>query len=332
MEERTQRLSWRCRAEDAAKRQAEEANVSKTPLRRGGEPRPAAAAERRAAVRVGTGAQRRRGRRVTEIAEHIDSSLRAAEELLDGMLDIARLDSGAMRPDLDVSDCGDCSRTSSGSTPRSLHVAALRLRVVTQRGAGSPATACCCGASCRTTWPTHCATRGAAGCSSVAAARASDADAPRQRHRARHSRAPPRGHLRGVHAARAAVAMGREGTRTRALDLRPHRAAAGARAGVAVTTGPRLDVRGGVPRTSGRAHADGRGARRRRRAARWPGRALRRQRPDDPAGDGGIAGALGRAGGAGGDARRGAVRVCPRRHRRRARRLSASTTARTGSR
>lgn len=38
------------------------------------------------------------------LAERVDASLRAAEELLDGLLDVSRLDAGALRPDLTVLD------------------------------------------------------------------------------------------------------------------------------------------------------------------------------------------------------------------------------------
>lgn len=38
------------------------------------------------------------------LAERVDTSLRAAEELLDGLLDVSRLDAGALRPDVVVFD------------------------------------------------------------------------------------------------------------------------------------------------------------------------------------------------------------------------------------
>ncbi|KAA0890030.1 PAS domain-containing hybrid sensor histidine kinase/response regulator [Pusillimonas sp. ANT_WB101] len=38
------------------------------------------------------------------LAERVDTSLRAAEELLDGLLDVSRLDAGALRPDVTVFD------------------------------------------------------------------------------------------------------------------------------------------------------------------------------------------------------------------------------------
>lgn len=41
------------------------------------------------------------------LAERIDTSLRSAEELLDGLLDISRLDAGALRPELTVFDAAE---------------------------------------------------------------------------------------------------------------------------------------------------------------------------------------------------------------------------------
>src|SRR5699024_5352954 len=40
------------------------------------------------------------------LAERVDSSLRAAEELLDGLLDVSRLDAGALRPEWSTFDAG----------------------------------------------------------------------------------------------------------------------------------------------------------------------------------------------------------------------------------
>lgn len=44
------------------------------------------------------------------LAERIDTSLRAAEELLDGLLDVSRLDAGALQPEISVFDGGDLLR------------------------------------------------------------------------------------------------------------------------------------------------------------------------------------------------------------------------------
>jgi PAS domain S-box-containing protein len=100
VEERTHALQLALQAEAAAKRQAEEANVGKT--------RFVAAASHdllqplNAARLFASALEAQAGEDggLREIAAHIDSSLRAAEELLDGLLDIARLDSGAMRPEI----------------------------------------------------------------------------------------------------------------------------------------------------------------------------------------------------------------------------------------
>ena len=100
VEERTHALQLALQAEAAAKQQAEEANVGKT--------RFVAAASHdllqplNAARLFASALEAQAGEDggLREIAAHIDSSLRAAEELLDGLLDIARLDSGAMRPEI----------------------------------------------------------------------------------------------------------------------------------------------------------------------------------------------------------------------------------------
>jgi signal transduction histidine kinase/Na+/proline symporter/CheY-like chemotaxis protein len=100
VEERTRALQHALQAEAAAKQQAEEANAGKTRFVAAASHdllQPLNAARLFAsALEVQAGADGG----LREIAAHIDSSLRAAEELLDGLLDIARLDSGAMQPDM----------------------------------------------------------------------------------------------------------------------------------------------------------------------------------------------------------------------------------------
>ncbi|GAA3913811.1 hybrid sensor histidine kinase/response regulator [Luteimonas lutimaris] len=44
------------------------------------------------------------------LAERVDTSLRAAEELLDGLLDVSRLDAGALQPEIEDFDAGDLLR------------------------------------------------------------------------------------------------------------------------------------------------------------------------------------------------------------------------------
>src|SRR5690606_23534614 len=44
------------------------------------------------------------------LAERVDASLRAAEELLDGLLDVSRLDTGALQAELTVFDAGELLR------------------------------------------------------------------------------------------------------------------------------------------------------------------------------------------------------------------------------
>jgi len=100
--QRTQQLSEALEAQRAAKRQAETANASKT--------RFVAAASHDLlqplnAARLFAAALESRARahpeltEVGELATRIDGSMRAAEELLSDLLDIARLDSGVLKPE-----------------------------------------------------------------------------------------------------------------------------------------------------------------------------------------------------------------------------------------
>jgi PAS domain S-box-containing protein len=98
--QRTHELSQALEAQSAAKQLAETANASKT--------RFVAAASHDLlqplnAARLFASALESRARaypELIELAARIDGSMRAAEELLNDLLDIARLDSGAFRPDI----------------------------------------------------------------------------------------------------------------------------------------------------------------------------------------------------------------------------------------
>ena len=98
--QRTQELSQALEAQRAAKQLAETANASKT--------RFVAAASHDLlqpinAARLFASALESRAREhpeLLELAGRIDGSMRAAEELLNDLLDIARLDSGALRPEI----------------------------------------------------------------------------------------------------------------------------------------------------------------------------------------------------------------------------------------
>jgi PAS domain S-box-containing protein len=97
---RTQELSASLEAQRMAKQEAEAANVSKT--------RFFAAASHDLlqplnAARLFVSALESRARAHPELQEltvRIDASMRAAEELLDDLLDVARLDSGVLKPDI----------------------------------------------------------------------------------------------------------------------------------------------------------------------------------------------------------------------------------------
>lgn len=100
VETRTQELRVALEAQRQAKHEAEAANLSKT--------RFVAAASHDLlqplnAARLFSSALRTRpglDAEAGQLAERVDTSLRAAEELLDGLLDISRLDSGALRAEV----------------------------------------------------------------------------------------------------------------------------------------------------------------------------------------------------------------------------------------
>ncbi len=99
VEERTLELKGALAAQQAAKRLAEEANASKTRFFAAASHdllQPLNAARLFASA---LSAQAVDEPPLQEIAARIDSSMRAAEDLLDGLLDVAKLDSGALRPE-----------------------------------------------------------------------------------------------------------------------------------------------------------------------------------------------------------------------------------------
>lgn len=106
VKERTQELQTALEAQRAAKRLAEDANTTKT--------RFVAAASHDLlqplnAARLFASALQEQSTdpAIIEIAGRIDSSMRAAEEVLDDMLDIARIESGAMRAEITDFDLAD---------------------------------------------------------------------------------------------------------------------------------------------------------------------------------------------------------------------------------
>lgn len=100
--ERTEALSRALAEKVAAQREAEQANLEKTRI--------LAAASHDLlqplnAARLFSSALREEARRdpaIASLAERVDSSLRAAEELVDGLLDLSRLDAGRMRVEWSV--------------------------------------------------------------------------------------------------------------------------------------------------------------------------------------------------------------------------------------
>ena len=65
----------------------------------------------------------------TRLAERVDASLRAAEDLLDGLLDVSRLDAGVLRPELTDFDAGELLRELAAQYAPSAADRHLQLRV-----------------------------------------------------------------------------------------------------------------------------------------------------------------------------------------------------------
>jgi len=65
----------------------------------------------------------------TRLAERVDASLRAAEDLLDGLLDVSRLDAGALRPEITDFDAVELLRELAAQYAPSAAGRHLRLRV-----------------------------------------------------------------------------------------------------------------------------------------------------------------------------------------------------------
>jgi PAS domain S-box-containing protein len=134
VEERTHALSEALQAEAAAKRQAEEANLGKTRFVAAASHdllQPLNAARLFASA---LDAQVESDPPLREISSRIDSSLRAAEELLDGLLDVAKLDSGALRPQVTTFPIADLLADLERQYAPVAATRGLKLRVI-----GSPA-------------------------------------------------------------------------------------------------------------------------------------------------------------------------------------------------
>jgi len=127
--QRTRELSVALEAQRAAKQEAEEANLSKT--------RFVAAASHDLlqplnAARLFTSALRLRpdqDAETAQLAESVDTALRAAEDLLDSLLDISRLDSGAMRAEVAPLALGELFATLEAQFAPLAEGRGLRLRV-----------------------------------------------------------------------------------------------------------------------------------------------------------------------------------------------------------
>ncbi|MGB6310206.1 MAG: NahK/ErcS family hybrid sensor histidine kinase/response regulator [Steroidobacteraceae bacterium] len=128
--QRTQELSQALEAQRAAKQLAEAANASKT--------RFVAAASHDLlqplnAARLFASALESRARahpELLELATRIDGSMRAAEELLNDLLDIARLDSGALRPEISSFSIAELLEELRRQYAPLAHARSLRLSIV----------------------------------------------------------------------------------------------------------------------------------------------------------------------------------------------------------
>jgi Na+/proline symporter/signal transduction histidine kinase/ActR/RegA family two-component response regulator len=133
VEQRTAELSEALAATAQARRIAEEANVSKT--------RFLAAASHDLlqplnAARLFTSALRQQpglDAEAGQLAERIDASFRAAEDLLDALLDISRLDTGSYRPDVGPVALGEVFESLQAQFAGVAEQRGLRLRVATTK-------------------------------------------------------------------------------------------------------------------------------------------------------------------------------------------------------
>ncbi len=296
--ERTQALSQALVAEAAAKQSAELANATKT--------RFVAAASHDLlqplnAARLFASAlhDSSQDTAVREIAGRIEGSMRAAEEVLDDMLDIARLESGAMRANPASVRPGRAAR-GTGAT--------VQPRCCETRPAAARAPDACLGALRPRARAQVAAEPDVERAALHATGRRAGGEPAARRagrgaglgHGPRHRGAAPQGHLQRVSRPGSRLAVGRKGPRPRPVDLRSHCPVArpAARAQVARRTGFGVQRAPAGRRGTTRHDAGRHRCRPCTRLALEPGRrngALRGQRRGDPARHGRVARALGRA-------------------------------------
>ena len=271
--ERTEELDAAQRGAGRAKAEADEANISKTRFLAAAshdilQPLNAARLYATTLVERSDGGRRRRGS-----PRNVDASLDAVEEILGALLDISRLDAGAMRPEMiELPRSTSCCASSQVEFEPMAREKGLELRFVAVARARSARTAGCCAAFSRTSSRTPSSTR-PAGRVLVGCRRRGGRDVVdgRRGHRARHPEIEAAHRLQGVPAPRA----GREGRarpRPRPVDRRAHRARARPPPRPAVGAGPR----NGLLRR-------GAGGRRSRRAAPRRPRARASRRPPSTA-------------------------------------------------
>ena len=142
--ERTEELERAQRRARARQGRGRRGQPLQDALPRRREPRHPAAAQRRAALRHDPGRAQRQAARSARLAENVDASLDAVEEILGALLDISRLDAGAMRPETTSfrdRRADAPARRWNSSRWRARRGSTLRLRAVERHGPLGPAAA-----------------------------------------------------------------------------------------------------------------------------------------------------------------------------------------------
>ena len=153
----------------SAKNEADEANLSKTRFLAAASHdilQPLNAA-RLYASSLSEGARQIGPDERADLARNVDVSLEAVEEILGALLDISRLDAGAMRPEVSDVPMADLMRKLEIEFAPLARSKGLDLRFARRRSPFAP-TGGSCAACCRTSFPTRSNIRSMAGCWSAA--------------------------------------------------------------------------------------------------------------------------------------------------------------------
>ena len=132
------------------------------------QPRHPAAAQRRAALRHQPDRAPGATARTRGSIGNVDASLEAVEEILGALLDISRLDTGAMRPEFVSFRIDELLRQLEVEFAPLAREKGLELDIRAAARSRCAPTAGCCGGCCRTSSPTRSSTRRTAACWSAA--------------------------------------------------------------------------------------------------------------------------------------------------------------------